>query len=197
MMPALFLILPAGLFAFWSPGPVEMLILAAVALILYGGDLPTVARSWGKTFSEFRRGLSGIQNELNDVIYGEPDRLEYHQDTSSPYVASSEATNTEVIEAEVTDTEMPDSEMPDSEMSDSEMSDSEMSDSEMSDSEMSGSGMTLTEVSHRFQDGLGTGEGAVPGSPPEAEQPTSAGADTTTTPPPTTASPPHSDQPPS
>ena len=182
MMPALFLILPAGLFAFWSPGPVEMLILAAVALILYGGDLPTVARSWGKTFSEFRRGLSGIQNELNDVIYGEPDRLEYHQDTSSPYVASSEATNTEVIEAEVTDTEMPDSEMPDS---------------EMSDSEMSGSGMTLTEVSHRFQDGLGTGEGAVPGSPPEAEQPTSAGADTTTTPPPTTASPPHSDQPPS
>ena len=74
--------LPIGFLAFWSPGPVEMMLLAAVALLLYGGDLPNVARSWGKSLSEFRRGLSGIQNELNDVIYGEPERLEYHQETS-------------------------------------------------------------------------------------------------------------------
>ncbi|MGI9427391.1 MAG: Sec-independent protein translocase subunit TatA/TatB [Bythopirellula sp.] len=66
--------------AFWSPGPYEMLLLAAVALLLFGGNLPEVARSWGKSFAEFRRGLSGFQNELNDVIYSEPDQIAYHED---------------------------------------------------------------------------------------------------------------------
>jgi len=57
------------------------MLLLGVALLLYGGRLPEVARDWGKTFSEFRRGLSGIQSEINEAIYAEPDRLEYH---SSP-----------------------------------------------------------------------------------------------------------------
>jgi len=70
----------SNLFAFWSPGPAEMMVLAVVALLLYGGNLPEVARSWGKTFSEFRRGLSGFQNELNDVIYSEPDQLTYQDE---------------------------------------------------------------------------------------------------------------------
>ena len=74
--------------AFWSPGPAEMMVLAVVALLLYGGNLPEVARSWGKSFAEFRRGLSGIQNELNDVIYSKPDyskpeQLPYHDDKYS------------------------------------------------------------------------------------------------------------------
>lgn len=63
--------------AFWSPGPGEMLLLALVALLLYGGDLPEVARTWGKSFAEFRRNLSGIQRDLNETIYSEPQRLEY------------------------------------------------------------------------------------------------------------------------
>lgn len=65
------------LLSFWSPGPGEMLLLLAFALLLYGGDLPKVARSWGKSLTDFRRGLSGIQNEINDAIYSEPQRLEY------------------------------------------------------------------------------------------------------------------------
>lgn len=68
-------------FAFWSPGPAEMLVLAVVALLLYGGNLPEVARSWGKTFAEFRRGLTGFQSELNEVIYSEPDQLPYHEES--------------------------------------------------------------------------------------------------------------------
>jgi Sec-independent protein translocase protein TatA len=42
--------------AFWSPGPGEMLVIGIVALLLYGGELPRVAKSWGKTLAEFRRG---------------------------------------------------------------------------------------------------------------------------------------------
>lgn len=72
-------IVPANtaLFAFWSPGPLEMLLLAVLALLFYGGDLPNVARSWGKSLTDFRRGLTGIQNDINDVIYNEPEQLEY------------------------------------------------------------------------------------------------------------------------
>ncbi|MEM8944720.1 MAG: twin-arginine translocase TatA/TatE family subunit [Planctomycetota bacterium] len=70
------------IFAFWSPGPAEMLVLAVVALLLYGGNLPEVARSWGKSFAEFRRGLTGFQNELNEVIYSEPEQLAYDDKVS-------------------------------------------------------------------------------------------------------------------
>ncbi|NOZ38910.1 MAG: twin-arginine translocase TatA/TatE family subunit [Planctomycetes bacterium] len=69
------------LLAFWSPGPSEMIVLAVVALMLYGGNLPEVARSWGKTFAEFRRGLTGFQSELNSVIYSEPEKIAYQDDT--------------------------------------------------------------------------------------------------------------------
>ena len=74
----------ALMLAFWSPGPAEMLVLAVVALLLYGGNLPEVARSWGKSFAEFRRGLTGFQNELNEVIYSEPEQLPYHQESEYP-----------------------------------------------------------------------------------------------------------------
>jgi sec-independent protein translocase protein TatA len=77
--------LPTGstpiLLAFMGLGPSEMLLVAVIALLVFGSDLPNVARSWGKTFNEFRRQLSGIRDEFNDAIYAEPEaprRLQYH-----------------------------------------------------------------------------------------------------------------------
>ena len=52
-----------------------------IALLLYGGKLPEVAREWGKTFNELRRNLNTVRDDLNDAIYSEPGadrRLEYH-----------------------------------------------------------------------------------------------------------------------
>jgi len=92
-----------ALLAFWSPGHWEMLLLAAVALLLYGGDLPKVARSWGKTLSEFRRSLSGIQSEINEVIYDQPERLEYRDDSYSDDAYDS--TEAETTEAETDEVE--------------------------------------------------------------------------------------------
>ena len=91
----------------FSPGPAEMLVVLVVALLLYGGRLPEVARSWGKSFAEFRRGLNGIQNEINDVIYGDPERLEYHEpeyhdseyhESDATHAASSETSSEELSE---------------------------------------------------------------------------------------------------
>jgi sec-independent protein translocase protein TatA len=58
-----------------------MVLIAIIALLLYGSDLPQVARTWGKAYQEFRRHIGGIRNDLNDVIYAEPDsprKLQYY-----------------------------------------------------------------------------------------------------------------------
>lgn len=40
------------------PGTMEMVIIAGVALLLFGGRLPTVARSIGQSIFELKRGLN-------------------------------------------------------------------------------------------------------------------------------------------
>lgn len=59
---------------FGSMGFGEMILLGIVALLLYGGDLPEAARTWGKHFAEFRRHISGVRDEFNAAIYAEPAR---------------------------------------------------------------------------------------------------------------------------
>ncbi len=66
------------LIGFIGVGPTEMMVLMIVALLLFGGDLPKVARSWGKSIAEFKKGMSGIQNEFNSVFYDDPPRIPYH-----------------------------------------------------------------------------------------------------------------------
>lgn len=70
-------------FAFLNFGMGEMLLLAIVALLLYGSDLPEVAKTWGKAYAEFRKNLNGFRSELNNVIYSEPEadaprKLQYY-----------------------------------------------------------------------------------------------------------------------
>lgn len=50
--------------AFWSPSPLEMVVIGIVALLLFGKRLPEVGRSLGQTFVQFKRGLSGVQDEI-------------------------------------------------------------------------------------------------------------------------------------
>ena len=77
--------------------PTEMLMLMLVALLLYGGELPKVARSWGKSLAEFKKGMSGIQNEFNDMFRDEPRRIPYHD----PVYSHNAGTVDEPIEAQL------------------------------------------------------------------------------------------------
>jgi Sec-independent protein translocase protein TatA len=64
-----------------SLGAPEMMFVALIALLVFGKDLPHVAREWAKHFAEFRRHVNGIKSELTDAIYAaelEPPRLQYH-----------------------------------------------------------------------------------------------------------------------
>jgi sec-independent protein translocase protein TatA len=46
---------------------VELLVIGAVAVLLFGGRLPSVARSLGKSLTEFKRGLADIQDEVRNA----------------------------------------------------------------------------------------------------------------------------------
>jgi sec-independent protein translocase protein TatA len=56
------------LFAIFDISPVTMMIVGALAVLLFGERLPEVARSVGKGFMEFKRGMSGIQDEIRNAI---------------------------------------------------------------------------------------------------------------------------------
>jgi len=44
-------------------GPVEILIVGAVILLLFGNRLPSVMRSVGRSVVEFKKGVSGIEDD--------------------------------------------------------------------------------------------------------------------------------------
>ncbi len=55
------------LFAFLD-SPVMMLVISALAVLLFGERLPEVARSVGKGFMEFKRGVRSIQDDVEGAI---------------------------------------------------------------------------------------------------------------------------------
>jgi sec-independent protein translocase protein TatA len=47
--------------------PVELVVVGVVAVLLFGSKLPSVARSLGKSMSEFRKGMHELQDELRNA----------------------------------------------------------------------------------------------------------------------------------
>jgi sec-independent protein translocase protein TatA len=58
------MILPAVPLAFTMPGFGEMLLIAAIGLIIFGKRLPEVGKSLGKGIVEFKKGLKGIEDDV-------------------------------------------------------------------------------------------------------------------------------------
>lgn len=50
-----------------APGPMEMLVIGAIAVLLFGQRLPEVGRSLGKSIVEFKKGLRGIEEEFHSI----------------------------------------------------------------------------------------------------------------------------------
>ncbi len=46
-------------------GPLEMVIVGVIAVLLFGSRLPSVARSLGKSMTEFKRGMNEFHDEMN------------------------------------------------------------------------------------------------------------------------------------
>ena len=54
------------LFAIFGVGQTELLVVAGVALLLFGHRLPSVMRSLGRGVVEFKKGVSGVDEEESD-----------------------------------------------------------------------------------------------------------------------------------
>ena len=52
-----------------SLGPMEMALVGMIALLLFGKRLPEVARSLGKGLTEFKKGLQGIEDQVDTNAY--------------------------------------------------------------------------------------------------------------------------------
>jgi sec-independent protein translocase protein TatA len=66
-------------------GPMEMLVVGIVAVILFGNRLPEVARSLGRSLTEFKKGMQEFEQEVKTSIYSDtPTRSAYQDRLPSP-----------------------------------------------------------------------------------------------------------------
>ena len=55
------------LFGWFTPGPMDMLILGVIILLLFGNRLPSVMRSLGQGVVEFKKGIEGVEDDIRDA----------------------------------------------------------------------------------------------------------------------------------
>ncbi len=49
-------------------GGTELMVVAFVALLVFGNRLPSVMRSLGKSVTEFKKGVSGIEDDIDNAV---------------------------------------------------------------------------------------------------------------------------------
>ena len=50
------------------PGPGELLIIGLIGVLLFGNRLPDVGRSLGKGIVEFKKGIKGVDSEIEKAV---------------------------------------------------------------------------------------------------------------------------------
>ena len=52
------------LFALFNLGPTELIVIAVLGVLLFGSRLPEVGRYLGKGIVEFKKGIKGIEDDV-------------------------------------------------------------------------------------------------------------------------------------
>jgi sec-independent protein translocase protein TatA len=52
---------------FQNLGMTELMIIAFISLLIFGNRLPSVMRSLGKSVTEFKKGISGIEEDIDQA----------------------------------------------------------------------------------------------------------------------------------
>ena len=53
--------------AFFAPGPWEIAIVALIAVLLFGSQLPKIAKNFGAAIPQFKKGMKEVQREIAEV----------------------------------------------------------------------------------------------------------------------------------
>ena len=54
--------------AFWTPGPLELIVILAVLVLVFGRRLPDIARSVGRSLTEFKKGINEAKETKDDFV---------------------------------------------------------------------------------------------------------------------------------
>ena len=54
--------------AFWTPGPIELIVILVIAVLLFGRRLPEIARGLGKSLTEFKKGVNEVEETKDDLV---------------------------------------------------------------------------------------------------------------------------------
>ncbi len=54
--------------AFFSPGPIEIMLICAVGVLIFGKRLPDVGKNIGKGIVEFKKGLKGVKDDVDSAV---------------------------------------------------------------------------------------------------------------------------------
>ncbi len=61
---------------FGMPGGIEWIIILIVALLIFGKRLPEVMKSMGKGIVEFKKGVKGVEDDVEETVEKNPEKLE-------------------------------------------------------------------------------------------------------------------------
>lgn len=61
---------------FSMPGGIEWIIILIVALLIFGKRLPEVMKSIGRGIVEFKKGVKGVEDEVENAVEKKPEKLE-------------------------------------------------------------------------------------------------------------------------
>ena len=95
-------------FIFGSMGMTEIMVIGLIAVMLFGKNLPGVARKFGKTYREFRKGLSEFQNSVKMDDYVNEVNDAYYTDDSSTSSSSAASGSDDWSADDYDDFEAPD-----------------------------------------------------------------------------------------
>ena len=78
--------------AMWTPGWMELVVIAGVGLLIFGRRLPDVARSVGKSIVEFKKGMRDVKEDIDAQSRIEPPaqpKLDHQPQSTGPASARS------------------------------------------------------------------------------------------------------------
>jgi sec-independent protein translocase protein TatA len=73
------------------PGPWEWIIVLAIGLLLFGKRLPDVGRSLGRSIVEFKKGIKGIEDDIDEESSRPSQRPRLNEPQDNPFRPAGES----------------------------------------------------------------------------------------------------------